>query len=76
MGLLVPDEEQQAQDATYQASLEAQKQGRAARCRLRVVAAYHYSCALTRYRLTTLTGKSIVLAPHFESLLPTSSKCG
>jgi hypothetical protein len=24
-----------------------------------LVAAYHYSCALTRYRLTTLTGKSI-----------------
>jgi hypothetical protein len=38
---------QHAQDASYQTPEEAPKQGREARCRLRVVAAYHYTCALT-----------------------------
>jgi putative restriction endonuclease len=65
-GLPVPDEDQQAQDAVYQAPEESQKQGREARFRLRVVAAYRYTCALTGYRLTTLTGKSIVDAAHIH----------
>ena len=45
---------------------EAQKQGREARFRIRVVAAYGYTCALTEYRLTTITGKSIVDAAHIH----------
>jgi hypothetical protein len=31
---------------------------------LLLVAAYHHSCALTRYCLTTLTGKSTALAAY------------
>jgi putative restriction endonuclease len=66
-GLPVPDEDQQARDAAYQAPEEAQKKGREGPCfRLRVVAAYRTTCALTGYRLTTLTGKSIVDAAHIH----------
>jgi putative restriction endonuclease len=32
------------------------------------VAAYNYTCALTRYRLTTITGGSIVDAAHIHQL--------
>jgi putative restriction endonuclease len=64
--LPVPDEDQQARDAAYQAPEEAQQKGREARFRLRVVAAYRCTCALTGYRLTTLTGKSIVDAAHIH----------
>ena len=59
--LPVPSEDQIVRDASYQAPADAQQQGREARFRLRVVAAYNYTCALTLYRLTTITGKSIVL---------------
>jgi putative restriction endonuclease len=45
---------------------EARKKGREARFRLQVVAAYNYTCALTRYRLTTLTAGSIVDAAHIH----------
>jgi putative restriction endonuclease len=34
-----------------------------------VVAAYRYTCALTGYRLTTLTGKSIVDAAHIHQFV-------
>ena len=40
--------------------------GREARFRLRVVAAYSYTCALTGYRLTTVTGGAIVDAAHIH----------
>lgn len=45
---------------------EAAKQGREARFRLLVVAAYNYTCALTGYRLTTMLGASIVDAAHIH----------
>jgi putative restriction endonuclease len=45
---------------------EAVKQGREARFRLRVVAVYNYTCALTGYRLTTITGGSVVDAAHIH----------
>ncbi len=62
----MPLEEQIAQDANYRSSAETQKKGREARFRLRVVSAYNYTCALTRYRLTTITGGSIVDAAHIH----------
>lgn len=40
--------------------------GREARFRLRVVAAYRYTCALTGYRLTTIDGTTIVDAAHIH----------
>jgi len=39
----------------------ARQQGREARFRLTVVAAYNYACALTNYRLTTIDAGSIVM---------------
>jgi putative restriction endonuclease len=65
-GLPVPTDDQIAKDAGYKSPDEAQKQGREGRFRIRVVDAYGYTCALTRYRLTTLTGKCIVDAAHIH----------
>jgi putative restriction endonuclease len=66
VGLPVPTDEQVAKDAEYKPPEEAQKQGREARFRLTVVGAYGYTCALTRYRLTTVSGGSIVDAAHIH----------
>jgi putative restriction endonuclease len=66
VGLPVPSEEQVAQDARYQPHADGQKRGREARFRLLVVGAYYYTCALTRYRLTTISGSSIVDAAHIH----------
>jgi putative restriction endonuclease len=45
---------------------EAARQGREARFRLRIVAAYNYTCALTGYRLNTVTGATVVDAAHIH----------
>jgi putative restriction endonuclease len=42
------------------------QRGREARFRLRVVTAYNYTCALTGYRLTTISAGSIVDAAHIH----------
>src|SRR5262249_6219019 len=60
VGLAVPSDEQIARDADYKPPPDTEKKGREARFRLAVVGAYNYTCALTRYRLTTITGGSIV----------------
>jgi putative restriction endonuclease len=65
-GLPVPPDEQVAADAAYKSPVDAQKRGREARFRLIVVGAYNYTCALTRYRLTTISGSSIVDAAHIH----------
>jgi putative restriction endonuclease len=65
-GMPVPSDDEIARDATYKGPEDARKQGREARFRLRVVAAYNYTCALTGYRLTTITGGSIVDGAHIH----------
>jgi putative restriction endonuclease len=65
-GMPVPDEDQIARDANYKAPEEAKKQGREVRFRLNVIAAYNYTCALTGYRLTTISSGSIVDAAHIH----------
>ena len=65
-GLPVPTDDQIARDAAFESPLDTQEQGRQARFRLRVMAAYNYTCALSRYRLTTITGKSVVDAAHIH----------
>jgi putative restriction endonuclease len=65
-GLPIPTEDEIAADAKYTAPDEARQQGREARFRLNVVAAYNYTCALSGYRLTTITGSSIVDAAHIH----------
>jgi putative restriction endonuclease len=66
VGLPIPTDDQIARDAEYKSPEEASKQGREARFRLNIVAAYNYTCALTRYRLTTIAGASIVDAAHIH----------
>jgi putative restriction endonuclease len=66
VGLPIPSEDQTAQDAKYQAPEAATGPGPEARFRLNIVAAFNYTCALTRYRLTTITGASIVDAAHIH----------
>jgi putative restriction endonuclease len=66
VGLRVPGKDQIALDAAFQSPEEARNKGREARFRLNVVAAYRYTCALTRYRLTTITAGTIVDAAHIH----------
>ncbi|HEV3083915.1 MAG TPA: HNH endonuclease [Gemmataceae bacterium] len=66
VGLPIPSADQIARDAAYKSPDEVAKQGREARFRLNIVAAYNYTCALTRYRLTTIAGGSIVDAVHIH----------
>lgn len=66
VGLPVPSEDEIARDVGYTTPEEAREQGREARFRLTIVAAYNYTCALTAYRLTTITAGSIVDAAHIH----------
>lgn len=49
-----------------EADMESRARGRSARFRVDVVAAYCHTCALTGYRITTVTGHSIVDAAHIH----------
>lgn len=53
-------------DGSPLATEEAAQQGREARFRLRIVAAYNYTCALTGYRLNTVTGAIVVDAAYIH----------
>ena len=53
-------------ELAIQADNEARAEGRTARFRVDVVAAYCHTCALTGYRITTITGHSIVDAAHIH----------
>lgn len=66
IGLPVPARPEIEQHAAYKSPEEAQIAGREARFRIRVVTAYNYTCALTAYRLTTITAGSIVDAAHIH----------
>lgn len=66
VGIPVPKEDEIELDANFKSREDALKQGREARFRLDVVAAYNYTCALTAYRLTTVTAGSIVDAAHIH----------
>jgi len=64
IGLPIPSDEAIKSDAeSYQT---ARDQGREARFRLTVIPAYNYTCALTRYRLTTIDSGTIVDAAHIH----------
>jgi putative restriction endonuclease len=66
VGLPIPSADQIARDANYQSPEQSAKQGREARFRINIVAAYNYTCALTGYRLATVSGGSIVDAAHIH----------
>jgi len=66
VGLHVTDEKDSIAETIDNAVYYARQQGREARFRLTVVAAYDYACALTNYRLTTIDAGSIVDAAHIH----------
>ena len=66
VGLQVPDEKGGIAETVDSEIYYASQQGREARFRLTVVAAYNYACALTNYRLTTIDAGSIVDAAHIH----------
>ena len=65
-GLEPPVDSSNLDKLAIQADKEARAEGRTARFRVDVVAAYFHTCALTGYRITTITGHSIVDAAHIH----------
>ncbi|MGO8752284.1 MAG: HNH endonuclease [Thermoguttaceae bacterium] len=65
-GLPRPTDIEIEQNAAYKSAEDAIQVGREARFRIRILAAYDYTCALTGYRLTTVTAGSIVDAAHIH----------
>lgn len=66
VGIPVPKEDQIARDAAFEAPKDAENAGREGRFRVDVVSAYHYTCALTGYRVTTVESGAIVDAAHIH----------
>lgn len=66
IGRPVPSEIEIEQNAAYTSAEDAKQVGREAKFRIRILAAYDYTCALTGYRLATITGASIVDAAHIH----------
>jgi putative restriction endonuclease len=66
LGIPVPSAEQLANTVSATMTEDAQERGRDARFRLNVVAAYNYTCALTGYRLMTISSGAIVDAAHIH----------
>jgi putative restriction endonuclease len=66
IGMPVPSAEEVEKDANPDALEAARERGQDARFRLNVVAAYNYTCALTGYRLMTLSAATIVDAAHIH----------
>ena len=64
--LEVPDEDAIAEQVGYQPMVDASKKGRDARFRITVLSNYTFTCALTRYRLTTVSSECIVDAAHIH----------
>jgi putative restriction endonuclease len=66
LDLPVPSEDEVAAASSHRSPEEAKNRGREARFRLLVVSAYNYTCALTGYRLMTISSGSIVDAAHIH----------
>ena len=65
-GIKPPTSTQTLSDFNNEAESESRARGRSARFRVDVVASYCHTCALTGYRITTVTGHSIVDAAHIH----------
>lgn len=64
VGMEVPPADVIARNAFFETVNDAEISGRSARFRLDIVSAYHYTCALTGYRVTTISSGAIVDAAH------------
>lgn len=65
-GTEIPQSDQLSQTAFFEIPNDAEVAGRSARFRLDVVSAYNYTCALTGYRVTTISAGAIVDAAHIH----------
>jgi len=62
----IPDGDEVTRDAFFETSHDAENAARSARFRLDIVSAYNYTCALTGYRVTTISSGAIVDAAHIH----------
>lgn len=66
VGIEVPKVDELAHDACFVVPHDAEIFGRSVRFRVDVVSAYNYTCALTGYRVTTISSDAIVDAAHIH----------
>lgn len=66
LGIPIPTDEEVVTASSHQSAEEANLRGREARFRLQVVPAYQYTCALTGYRIMTVSSSSITDAAHIH----------
>jgi putative restriction endonuclease len=66
LGIQVPVEDQVVSASLHQSPEEASQKGREARFRLQIVPSYNYACALTGYRILTVSSSSIIDAAHIH----------
>lgn len=66
VGMPVPTQLEIKRDLEAATRAEAVYRGREVRFRITTVSAYNYTCALTGYRLTTVSGTSVVDAAHIH----------
>jgi putative restriction endonuclease len=66
LDLPVLGDDEVAAASAHRSPEDAEKRGREARFRIQVVSAYSYTCALTGYRLMTVSSGSIVDAAHIH----------
>lgn len=66
VGIDVPPADEIARDACFVVPHDAEVVGRSVRFRIDVVSAYNYTCALTGYRVTTISSGAIVDAAHIH----------
>ena len=66
VGVRIPTSDELSRDAFFETAHDAENAGRSARFRLDIVSAYNYTCALTGYRITTISSGAIVDAAHIH----------
>lgn len=62
----IPPADEIARNAFFETVNDAEDAGRSGRFRLDIVSAYNYTCALTGYRVTTISSGAIVDAAHIH----------
>jgi putative restriction endonuclease len=66
VGIEIPQHDLITREAFFDMERDAEDAGRSARFRLDIVSAYNYTCALTGYRVTTISSGAIVDAAHIH----------
>ena len=66
VGVDVPSDDVLSRNAFFENVQDAENAARSARFRLDIVSAYNYTCALTGYRITTVSSGAIVDAAHIH----------